>query len=74
MTTPRQKILHVFHEFPGPQFGYDLAKRAGVRSAVMYRVLDELLAEGVIRNGREDPFEAAARPPRRYYELQENRG
>lgn len=52
---------------------YDLAKRAGVRSGALYRMLTNMLDEGWVTDGWEpqEAAVAAGRPPRRYYELTE---
>ena len=54
-------------------WGYDLSKRSGVRSGVMYPILQRMLDEGWLNDGWEDlpRFGKAKRPPRRYYELTE---
>jgi PadR family transcriptional regulator PadR len=54
----------------GRHWGYDLSKRSGVRSGVLYPTLQRLLEEGWVRDGWEEEGEVRAkRPPRRYYEL-----
>lgn len=52
-------------------WGYDTAKKAGVRSPTLYRLLSSMLEEQWLSDGWEDPAAAAGekRPPRRYYEL-----
>ncbi len=52
-------------------WGYDTHKRSGVRSGVMYPVLQRMLDEGWLADGWEDQPQAdrAKRPPRRYYQL-----
>lgn len=51
-------------------WGYDLGKRAGVRSGVLYPVLRRMLEEGWLVDGWEElTQERAKRPPRRYYEI-----
>ncbi len=51
-------------------WGYDLSKRAGVRSGVLYPVLRRMSEEGWLVDGWEEPGEERAkRPPRRYYEI-----
>jgi PadR family transcriptional regulator len=52
-------------------WGYDLSKRSGVRSGVMYPLLQRMLDEGWLADGWEDQAQIgrAKRPPRRYYEL-----
>ena len=51
------------------QWGYDLGKRARVRSGVLYPILQRLLDEGWLADGWETQDEVVGRPPRRYYEL-----
>ena len=55
----------------GWHWGYDLSKRSGIRSGVMYPILRRMQEEGWLDDGWEDQAEAgrAKRPPRRYYEL-----
>jgi PadR family transcriptional regulator, regulatory protein PadR len=54
----------------GRHWGYDLFKRSGVRSGVVYPILQRMLADGWVVDGWEDPAEVAGRrPARRYYEL-----
>jgi PadR family transcriptional regulator, regulatory protein PadR len=51
-------------------WGYDLSKRSGVRSGVLYPMLARMLDDGWLTDGWEDPTNIAEkRPPRRYYEL-----
>jgi PadR family transcriptional regulator, regulatory protein PadR len=53
-------------------WGYDLSKRAGVRSGVLYPMLTRMLNDGWLTDGWEDPTTITdKRPPRRYYELTE---
>lgn len=54
----------------GQHWGYDLSKRAGVRSGVLYPLLTRMLGAGWLSDGWEDPTQLTEkRPPRRYYEL-----
>lgn len=54
----------------GRHWGYDLAKRAGVRSGVLYPMLTRMLDQNWLTDGWEDPTTIREkRPPRRYYEL-----
>jgi PadR family transcriptional regulator, regulatory protein PadR len=54
----------------GLHWGYDLSRRAGVRSGVLYPTLGRMLEEGWVEDGWEDPAKISdKRPPRRYYEL-----
>ncbi len=52
-------------------WGYELSKRSGVRSGVMYPILQRMLDEGWLIDGWEEQGRGgrAKRPPRRYYEL-----
>lgn len=54
----------------GQHWGYDLSKRAGVRSGVLYPVLHRMLDERWIEDGWEERADITGkRPPRRYYKL-----
>jgi PadR family transcriptional regulator, regulatory protein PadR len=53
----------------GRHWGYDTAKKAGVRTGVLYPVLSRLHEAGWVTDGWEDPALTAPRPPRRYYQL-----
>jgi PadR family transcriptional regulator PadR len=54
----------------GQHWGYELSKRSGVRSGVLYPMLTRILDEGWLTDGWEDPTALKEkRPPRRYYEL-----
>jgi PadR family transcriptional regulator PadR len=51
-------------------WGYELSKKAGVRSGVLYPMLTRMLNEHWLIDGWEDPNTIREkRPPRRYYEL-----
>jgi len=51
-------------------WGYGLTKITGVRSGVLYPILERMLDEGWVEDGWEDPSEISdRRPPRRYYVL-----
>ena len=51
-------------------WGYGLSKTTGVRSGVLYPILERMLDEGWVDDGWEDRSEISARrPPRRYYVL-----
>jgi PadR family transcriptional regulator PadR len=54
-------------------WGYDLARRAHLRSGVLYPMLHRLLDEGWLRDGWDEAVPDGKRkaPPRRYYELTE---
>jgi PadR family transcriptional regulator, regulatory protein PadR len=55
----------------GRHWGYELSKRSGVRSGVMYPILQRMFDDGWLVDGWEDQGHAgrAKRPARRYYEL-----
>ena len=54
----------------GRHWGYDLSKRSGIRSGVLYPTLQRMLDEDWVRDGWEEQGDVRAkRPPRRYYEL-----
>ena len=55
----------------GRHWGYELSRQSGIRSGVMYPVLQRMLDEGWLADGWEDQAEAGRekRPPRRYYEV-----
>lgn len=50
-------------------YGYPLAKVSGVRSGVLYPMLDRFLADGWVTDAWELPHETATKKPRRYYTL-----
>src|SRR4051812_6182896 len=51
-------------------WGYELTKRAGVRSGVLYPILTRMLDYGWLEDGWETREEIRdKRPPRRYYRL-----
>lgn len=64
-------VISALMEEPlGRHWGYELGKRAKVRSGVLYPMLHRMLDEGLLEDGWEDPAEVAdKRPPRRYYKL-----
>jgi PadR family transcriptional regulator PadR len=67
-----QTALELMADPDGRHWGYDLGKRAGVRSGVLYPMLTRMLAEGWLTDGWEDPSTLREkRPPRRYYEVTE---
>ena len=55
----------------GRHWGYELSRLSGVRSGVMYPILQRMLDDGWLVDGWEAQADAgrAKRPPRRYYEL-----
>jgi PadR family transcriptional regulator, regulatory protein PadR len=67
-----QVALALMEDPSGRHWGYELSKRAGVRSGVLYPILHRMLDEGWLEDGWEDQQEVTGkRPPRRYYELTE---
>jgi PadR family transcriptional regulator, regulatory protein PadR len=66
-----QVALALMDDVSGRYWGYELSKRSGVRSPVMYGILQRMLDEGWLTDGWEEQAQAgkAKRPPRRYYEL-----
>jgi PadR family transcriptional regulator PadR len=70
-TRPQLKVISEFMKDPTErQWGYELSRRSGVRSAVLYRILERMLEQGLLDDGWEDPAHITEkRPPRRYYRL-----
>lgn len=65
-----QVALALMDDPAGRHWGYELMKQAGVRSGVLYPVLQRMLSDGWLSDGWEDPAEIdGRRPARRYYEL-----
>jgi PadR family transcriptional regulator, regulatory protein PadR len=65
-----QVALALMEDPTGRHWGYDLSRRAGVRSGVLYPILHRMLDEEWLEDGWEDPAQLGGkRPPRRYYEL-----
>jgi PadR family transcriptional regulator PadR len=65
-----QVAMALMEDPAGSHWGYDLSKRASVRSGVLYPILRRMLDEGWLDDGWEDPSQIThKRPPRRYYEL-----
>jgi PadR family transcriptional regulator, regulatory protein PadR len=54
----------------GRHWGYELGKKAGLRSGVVYPALSRMLEDGWLSDGWEESWEGdRKRPPRRYYEI-----
>ena len=67
-----QVAMALLDDPTGRHWGYELSKKAGVRSGVLYPMLTRMLDEGWVEDGWEDPTTIREkRPPRRYYELTE---
>jgi PadR family transcriptional regulator PadR len=66
-----QVALALMADPGGRHWGYELGKQSGVRSGVMYPLLQRMLEQGWLADGWEEQAQAgrAKRPPRRYYEL-----
>lgn len=65
-----QLALALSEDPHGRHYGYSLRKRSGIRSGVMYPLLNRLLADGWVTDDWEDVNESeAGRPARRYYVL-----
>jgi PadR family transcriptional regulator len=66
-----QVALALMQDANGQHWGYELSKQSGVRSGVMYPILQRMLDEEWLDDGWEERAQVgrAKRPPRRYYEL-----
>ena len=64
-----QVVMALLDDPADRHWGYELSRKAGVRSGVMYPMLTRMLDEGWLTDGWEDPNTIQGRPPRRYYEL-----
>ena len=64
-----EAILQMDLEDDPRLWGYALSKRSGVRSGVLYPMLDRMLQEAWIEDAWEERAEGWKRPPRRYYRL-----
>jgi len=65
-----QVAIELMADPTAKHWGYELGKRAGVRSGVLYPMLTRMLDAGWLTDGWEDPATIQEkRPPRRYYEL-----
>lgn len=53
----------------GQHWGYELSRRSGVRSGVLYPILTRMLSHGWLTDGWESEESAHGRPRRRYYTL-----
>jgi PadR family transcriptional regulator PadR len=69
MTPALVRVAMALMDEPGGRhWGYELFKRSGVRSGVLYPMLTRLLGDGLLADGWEDPATIRdRRPPRRYY-------
>jgi PadR family transcriptional regulator, regulatory protein PadR len=66
-----QVALALMDDASGRHWGYELSKRSGVRSPVMYGILTRMLDQGWLTDGWEEQVQVGRpkRPPRRYYQL-----
>ncbi|MCA1707012.1 MAG: PadR family transcriptional regulator [Actinobacteria bacterium] len=65
-----QVAIALLDDPTGRHWGYELSKRSGVRSGVLYPMLTRMLDQDWLTDGWEDPATIQdKRPPRRYYEL-----
>lgn len=65
-----QAALALLDQPDGPHWGYDLSRRTGVRSGVLYPILNRMLAANWVDSWWEDAGELEEnRSPRRYYRL-----
>jgi len=62
-----QVAIAMMNDPTGRYWGYDLSRKAGIRSGVLYPMLTRMLDEGWLADGWEE--HTPHRPPRRYYEL-----
>ncbi|QWC85214.1 PadR family transcriptional regulator [Nocardioidaceae bacterium] len=62
-------LLDTSLEADGRIWGYALSKKSGVRSGVLYPMLDRMMGEGWLEDHWEEHAEGRKRPPRRYYTL-----
>jgi PadR family transcriptional regulator PadR len=68
-----QVALALMADASSRHWGYELSKQSGVRSGVMYPILQRMLDEAWLADGWEDQAQVgkAKRPPRRYYVVTE---
>lgn len=66
-----QVSMALMADASGRHWGYELSKQSGVRSGVMYPILNRMLHERWLSDGWEDGCDHK-RPPRRYYQLTES--
>jgi PadR family transcriptional regulator len=62
-----QVVLALLDDTVNVHYGYDLGKRARVRTGVLYPILQRMLQEGWLEDHWEDTAASRGRPPRRYY-------
>jgi PadR family transcriptional regulator PadR len=71
MTNASIAVVAALLEQPrAKHWGYDLSRRANVRSGVLYPMLQRMLDDGWLEDGWEDPNQLTEkRSPRRYYTI-----
>lgn len=67
-----QVAIALMAEPTAKHWGYSLSKISGLRSGVLYPILNRMLSEGWLHDGWEDPSDDRKRPPRRYYVITED--
>lgn len=68
----RRAVLQAFLAEPGRTwYGYQLTHHLGLPHGTLHRILNMLVAEGILTDGWEDREQAHAdgRPPRHYFQL-----
>jgi PadR family transcriptional regulator PadR len=65
------KVIDALLQDPTAEhWGYELSRRTGVRSGVLYPILRRMLEVGWLEDGWEEQSEIGhKRPPRRYYKV-----
>lgn len=65
------KVVDALMKDPvGQHWGYELSRRTGIRSGVLYPILRRMLEEEWLEDGWEDRSDSfSKRPARRYYKL-----
>jgi PadR family transcriptional regulator PadR len=65
------KVMDALLQDPTAEhWGYEISRRTGVRSGVLYPILRRMLEAGWLEDGWEERSEVSPkRPPRRYYKL-----
>jgi len=72
MTIPLTRVLRVLLENPGQKmWGFDLGKKADLRSGTIYPLLARLEDAGWVTTEWEEIKKSEGRPPRRYYQMTE---
>ena len=62
-----QVMVALMDEPTQQHWGYDLSRRSGIRSGVLYPILHRMLDEEWLIDGWQDASDTNGRPPRRYY-------